>query len=219
MILQNLITLYLILTIVDGHGYLVDPPNRSSAWRYGFKTPINTNDMELSCGGLTIQKRNRGKCGVCGDRWDATRDHELPDGKYTKKLTITRSYRVGQTAEVLVNITSAHRGYFTFKLCPINNLKQEVSQKCLDRHVVRVLNSPTKNGNGNTSKRRYELGSGGNGPYVVRLKLPDGRKCRHCVLQWTYRAGNNWGRCQNGTSGDGCGPQEHYRNCADIRIL
>jgi hypothetical protein len=30
--------------------------------------------------------------------------------------------------------------------------------------------------------------------------------------------GNNWGTCSNGTSGLGCGPQETFRSCADIRI-
>ena len=31
-------------------------------------------------------------------------------------------------------------------------------------------------------------------------------------------AGNNWGSCDDGTSGMGCGPQETFRSCADIRI-
>lgn len=31
-------------------------------------------------------------------------------------------------------------------------------------------------------------------------------------------AGNNWGHCENGTSGVGCGPQEEFRSCADITI-
>ena len=35
--------------------------------------------------------------------------------------------------------------------------------------------------------------------------------CEQCILQWTYVAGNNWGDCDDGTSGLGCGPQEHFR--------
>ena len=31
-----------------------------------------------------------------------------------------------------------------------------------------------------------------------------------CVLQWRYVAGNNWGKCPNGTEKVGCGPQEHF---------
>lgn len=47
--------------------------------------------------------------------------------------------------------------------------------------------------------------------------MPD-ISCSHCVLQWTYTAGNNWGTCSNGTEAVGCGPQETFRACADIAI-
>lgn len=42
--------------------------------------------------------------------------------------------------------------------------------------------------------------------------------CEHCVIQWRYIAGNNWGTCSNGTTGMGCGHQEEFRACADIAI-
>jgi len=42
--------------------------------------------------------------------------------------------------------------------------------------------------------------------------------CEQCILQWTYTAGNNWGVCANGTGDLGCGPQETFRACSDIRI-
>jgi len=202
----------LFVMAVNGHGHLVDPPNRSSAWRYGFKTPTNYNDMEVWCGGLQVQNQNGGKCGVCGDRWDGSRDHEMPNGKFVKPLAITRSYRSGQEIEVTVKMTAVHRGDFTFKLCPVTNPNVEVAQECLDRRVIRVLNSPTGH------QQKYELGTAGSGDFKVRLKLPDGLRCRRCVLQWTYRAGNNWGQCGDGTGRLGCGAQEHFRNCADVRI-
>ena len=37
-------------------------------------------------------------------------------------------------------------------------------------------------------------------------------------LQWTYRAANSWGTDPDGTSCIGCGEQEHFRACADIKI-
>lgn len=40
--------------------------------------------------------------------------------------------------------------------------------------------------------------------------------CNAC--QWTYTAGNNWGLCEDGTNGQGCGPQETFRACADISV-
>lgn len=52
-----------------------------------------------------------------------------------------------------------------------------------------------------------------------RIQLPADFTCNHCVLRWHYRAGNNWGVCENGTGAVGCGPQEYFRSCADIRIV
>lgn len=33
-----------------------------------------------------------------------------------------------------------------------------------------------------------------------------------------FPTGNNWGNCPNGTGAIGCGPQEEFRACADIKI-
>jgi hypothetical protein len=49
------------------------------------------------------------------------------------------------------------------------------------------------------------------------VKLPDGLTCSQCVLQWKYRAGNNWGS-EDGLAGLGYGIQEEFYNCADIAI-
>lgn len=57
---------------VMGHGRLIEPPSRASMWRYGFDTPHDYNDHESYCGGFTRQwQRNGGKCGICGDPYDA----------------------------------------------------------------------------------------------------------------------------------------------------
>ena len=39
---------------VRAHGRLLDPPSRSSAWRVGFNTPKDYNDMEAFCGGFEV---------------------------------------------------------------------------------------------------------------------------------------------------------------------
>lgn len=57
------------IDVCNGHGRLIEPPSRSSAFRYGFQTPPNYNDHELYCGGFARQQRNGGKCGECGDPW------------------------------------------------------------------------------------------------------------------------------------------------------
>lgn len=44
-------------SLVAGHGYICDPPGRSSMWRKecgGFSTPTNVNDMGLNCGGIEV---------------------------------------------------------------------------------------------------------------------------------------------------------------------
>ncbi|GFQ64707.1 chitin-binding type-4 domain-containing protein [Trichonephila clavata] len=188
----------------------MQPPSRSSMWRLGFPTKKNFNDNALYCGGMQVQwQRNGGKCGICGDPYHMPypRDNEA-NGKYGQGI-ITREYASGQVIEAVVDVTTNHRGYFEFKICPNNNIKREASQQCLD-------NYPLKLAYGEGTK--YYVGGKGNGEIKVKLQLPKGLTCAQCVFQWTYVAGNNWGRCPDGSSKLGCGPQETFRGCADIAI-
>lgn len=41
--------------VADAHGRLLDPPGRSSMWRYGFAVPTNVNDNGLNCGGFGVR--------------------------------------------------------------------------------------------------------------------------------------------------------------------
>lgn len=45
-----------------------------------------------------------------------------------------------------------------------------------------------------------------------------GLECGNCLVQWIYVAGNNWGKCDDGTEKVGCGPQEQFRACSDVTI-
>ena len=66
---------------------------------------------------------NDGKCGICGDPYDASpRNHEAPGGVFATG-TITETYRPGENIDVEVDVTANHMGYFTFKLCANNNTK------------------------------------------------------------------------------------------------
>ncbi|XP_025423907.1 uncharacterized protein LOC112693172 [Sipha flava] len=200
----------------DGHGRLIEPPSRSSMWRYGFSTPPDYNDHELYCGGFTRQyQTNGGKCGICGDPWDSPqpRLHEA-GGKYGLGV-IVRRYKTGQPMIVRVELTANHRGYFEFRLCPNNAPKQVATQACLDKHVLRRVR--TKDADDMFHETRYYPGTE-NKVYEMRYLLPDGMTCSQCVLQWKYVAGNNWGVCENGTGAVGCGPQEEFRACADISV-
>jgi hypothetical protein len=43
-----------LIGLVQGHGRLIDPPGRSSMWRYGYRNPPNYNDNQLYCGGVQV---------------------------------------------------------------------------------------------------------------------------------------------------------------------
>ena len=47
-----------LIELSHGHGYMYDPPSRSSVWRVGFPVPEyekNYNDMQLNCGGREVK--------------------------------------------------------------------------------------------------------------------------------------------------------------------
>lgn len=54
MLLLKLISLLSTIVLIHGHGRLMHPPGRGSAWRFGFKTPTNYNDEGLYCGGYSV---------------------------------------------------------------------------------------------------------------------------------------------------------------------
>lgn len=63
--IRALVSISVVLTIsqlvqnVVGHGMLLDPPGRSSMWRFGFSTPINYDDNSLFCGGFAVRTHIR----------------------------------------------------------------------------------------------------------------------------------------------------------------
>ncbi|CAL4142475.1 unnamed protein product [Meganyctiphanes norvegica] len=119
--------------LVKGHGRLIEPPSRASAWRYGFQTPIDYQDNEGFCGGFNHQySDNEGRCGICGDAWELDpRPHEA-GGLYATG-TIVREYSADEVITVHVDVTANHLGHFEFKLCPNNNMHQKATQECLDQ--------------------------------------------------------------------------------------
>lgn len=54
LIFTFLFTVFVNVDFIQGHGRMLEPPMRSSAWRYGFPTPKNYNDNELNCGGFPV---------------------------------------------------------------------------------------------------------------------------------------------------------------------
>lgn len=193
------------VSTVYGHGRLINPPGRSTMWKYGFNTPVNTDDHQLSCGGFGVQfYRNNGKCGICGDRYDGDRPNEA-GGKYATG-TIARAYNQGDVITVQIEITVNHGGWFQFKLCPNNDVKKRATQQCLDKYVLRQLDGSTK-----------FVVPDGLGIVSIQLKLPKELTCSQCVFQWKWNTASNV-RCDGSNCCRGCGPQEQFYGCSDISI-
>ncbi|GBN69096.1 hypothetical protein AVEN_50956-1 [Araneus ventricosus] len=204
------------LGLVNGHGRLEEPPGRSTMWRFGFKTEQNPDDAELFCGGITRKGTiNYKRLPSKEEKFQIS--HKLQTqcyfpfnntdgGKYGKGV-IARTYKSGQTITAITNIVANHFGWMEFKICPEEPGKT-ATQECLDQHPLQLADG---------SGTRYNLGSQ-RGPVKVQLKLPEGFKCDRCVFQWHWKCGNHWGICEDGKGRLGCGPQEYFRGCADIRI-
>ncbi|XP_026839378.1 uncharacterized protein LOC26526448 [Drosophila erecta] len=199
--------------LCNGHGRLIEPPSRASAWRFGFETPPDYNDHELYCGGLNRQwKTNGGKCGECGDAWDVPEPRPHEHGGHWGQGLIVRSYLPGSKITIRVELTASHMGYFEFRICSNPNAKQA----CLDKNVLLILNGyPSQPRKSDLDIRFYPRN--GSCTYEILAQLPD-FTCEHCVLQWRYVAGNNWGMCSDGNGAVGCGPQEEFRSCSDIAL-
>lgn len=198
-----------LLAVGEPHGYMIEPPQRSSMWRvYEGFTP-NYNDMELFCGGVTKQwDEMDGKCGTCGDAYDAeVRDNEA-GGIYATGV-IGRNYTRGQVITVQIRLTASHLGNFQFKICPHNNPKVPVTQECLNQHKLNLA--------GTDEHHFYPKETG---YYDIDLQLPLDMVCSQCILQWHYTAGNTWGCAPDGDCCLGCASkQETFINCADIAIF
>lgn len=124
---------------------------------------------------------NGGKCGTCGDPYQGPRENEA-GGKYAQGV-ITRKYpSYKRKLPVKVVLTAYHKGYYEFKICPHNNPHTAVSQRCLDRHPLRIVE-----GSRRYRTRYYPHDSG---VHHMTLLLPRDIKCTQCVLQWRYRTGN-----------------------------
>jgi len=168
------------------------------------RSPKNYEHNQLFCGGIHQEDNPGTNCGVCGDSLadPVPRDNEI-GGKYYTGI-ITGNYSSGGIIEAEVVITAEHLGYMQFRLC-LNPATE--TQSCFNRHLLRLVDGGTNVGPVTAT-----------GLYKAVLQLPKGVRCDHCILQWNYRAGNNWGDCDDGVNRPGCGRQETFRGCADISI-
>ncbi|CAF3373475.1 unnamed protein product, partial [Rotaria sp. Silwood2] len=195
-----------------GHGYLADPPARSSAWLFDsdFKTCCTHYDhVQMFCGGTQHQwSVNGGKCSICGEAYDLQpKLFDVGGEMYLGK--IVRTYTQGSVIPVKVILTANHLGIFEFRVCSIdNNSDKDATQSCLDLNILKTINGSTQ----------YRITSSLS-TVNLHLRLPDQLVCKHCVFQWKYQTGNSWG-VSNGRACLGCGREnEEFYGCSDIAIV
>ena len=198
-----------VSSYVSGHGMMLQPVARNSMWRKGFPNPRNYNDNELNCGGFSTQwSKNKGKCGICGDPYHVANQPHNDGGKYANGI-IAAEYKKGQLIDIEVKLTSNHQGWFEFRIGGYNGRTIEGDEMGRLKGQLLELKS---------GETRYRLPRGsGNGIFKITARLPSNLICERCVVQWWYNAGNNWD-CDSDGCGVGHGKQEHFVNCADVRI-
>lgn len=197
------------INLVYSHGTMIDPVSRNSLWRVDKTAPINYNDIEMFCGGIGVLTSSGGKCGICGDPYTSQSPRPHETGGYMVVNKTVKNYFPGSTIDVMIDLDTNHGGYFEFELCRRNSINSMETDDCFER--LRFIDG--------TYRKQLKMDHSDKGLMSMSLLMPDNLvECRACILRWNYRAGNNWGICHDGTAGSGCGPQELYRNCADISI-
>ena len=86
-----------------------------------------------------------------------------------------------------IEITANHLGYFEFRLCPKQSSEELVTQECLDRYPLELIEMPGQ-GDGTVDGTKFRIG-GSTGKFFPTIKLPAGVTCDNCVLQWYYTTG------------------------------
>ena len=214
-----------LIIAVQGHGRLMDPPGRSSMWRFAetndllrpFKDmiAIHYTDNGLNCGGRDFQASQNGACGVCGDAVNLARPRPHEDGGKYGKGIISGQFEPGQVMTTQTQITAHHKGWVEFKLCSRETTSANDLKSCLDDNILQVTSGGSKFMLEDTHDSHYARGGYW---YEIDVVLPASVTCTRCVLQWRYRAGNSWGCDKLGDCGLGKGAQEEFVNCADIQI-
>ena len=131
---------FYLFDVVSSHARLIEPPSRTSAWRFGFGTPSMYNDHETNCGGFGRQwTKNKGKCGICGDPWDSPSPRDGESGGKFGRGVIVRSYPRSQNIRIRVDVTVNHKGYFEFHLCSAPE-----TEGCLIKKALQLADGSTK---------------------------------------------------------------------------
>ncbi|XP_052786118.1 uncharacterized protein LOC128221552 [Mya arenaria] len=194
-----------VLGLAAGNA-LLKPSHRGMVWARSSYNSGSYDYMGVNCGGIGKVQKYDGMCGLCGDPFDGTRHHET-GGKYATG-DIAKVVKLGQrTLSVQVLLNSKQGGYFEFAICDT----VPETRDCFDNNLVKITE-------GRAQGDQFGYWPEKAGIISLTLEIPDNFACDRCVLQWKYVTGNTWGRDELGHGCRGCGIQETFINCADIRI-
>lgn len=139
---------------------------------------------------IPLQKKheNNGRCGVCGDPWDAPEPRPNEAGGIYARGIIGQTYPTDKRyIDSVIQVTSSMGGYFEFHICPNNNVLKRVDQECLDKYPLQVLSKDRTTSYG---RRFYpDILAGTGGIVELSLEIPEGLECTQCVLQWRWHGG------------------------------
>jgi len=183
------------LESAEAHVALMEPPARNVLWRSGWnRLPKHKDDDYLIC-----QVEGNKKCPPCGDAvGDRKPLAHQAGGKWAKSI-IARNYTAGERITVKAEVTNSHGGYIEFKLCPHDNFKKPVTQRCLDRYPLEVRGK--RNG-----RVPVTAEYGDTQDIDVEVILPKSITCDQCVIQMTQHT-------------EQFKPSiVMFRNCADVAI-
>ncbi|XP_055955248.1 mucin-2 [Patella vulgata] len=138
---------------------------------------------------------NRGKCGICGDPYGQPAEHEA-GGKYAPGI-IVAMYQPGQIADIGVELTANHKGWFEFRVCVHNDFTTPATHDCLYENLLKFEDGTTRN-----------------------TRLIHAVIVKSHVLRFKFNRilGNSWGTDLNGRGCLGCGIQEEFYGCGDVAI-
>lgn len=192
-----LITLALtaLAACVNGHGRMIFPINRASAWRErrpGF--PKNIADTQW-CGvkkdGVLLENERNVTCGIAGPIYNGKiqgaskvflpefgKAFDLYSFEYGSEMyrgTIVETFKSGQVVDAKVRVGGNHPGWIEFRLCEAPE-DADPTMECFENNKLHFTVD---------NSTRVELNSVDIIDFVhtYPVKLPEGLTCEHCVFQ------------------------------------
>jgi hypothetical protein len=88
---------------------------------------------------------------------------------------IVRHYNMSAVIDVLLEVSANHLGWSEFRLCSLDNRgDSDADHECLNKTL---LTDPTG------KITRFPMPFGHHGPLYLKVALPPGICCKHCVFQ------------------------------------